>query len=67
MFGLSVWELLIILAIVVLIFGVGRLPEVGNGMGKAIREFRKALGGTDLDAKDEEKASADSSAESRKA
>ena len=65
MFGLSVWELLIILAIVILIFGVGRLPEVGNGMGKAIREFRKALGGTD--ARSEEKVPTESGADSKKA
>ncbi len=35
-------ELLIILAIVVLIFGVGRLGDVGGALGKSIREFRKA-------------------------
>jgi sec-independent protein translocase protein TatA len=39
-FGLP--ELLIIAFIVVLIFGVGRLPEVGGAVGKSIREFRKA-------------------------
>lgn len=35
-------ELLIIAFIVVLVFGVGRLPEVGGAVGKGIREFRKA-------------------------
>jgi sec-independent protein translocase protein TatA len=35
------WELALILLIVVLIFGVGRLPEVGGAVGKGIREFRK--------------------------
>ena len=35
-------ELLIILVIVILIFGVGRLPEVGSAIGKSLREFRKA-------------------------
>ena len=35
-------ELIILLVIVVLIFGVGRLPEVGGAVGKSIREFRKA-------------------------
>ncbi|HEY8172597.1 MAG TPA: twin-arginine translocase TatA/TatE family subunit, partial [Dehalococcoidia bacterium] len=38
---LGVPELLIIAFIVVLIFGVGRLPEVGGAVGKGIREFRK--------------------------
>lgn len=35
-------ELVILLVIVVLIFGVGRLPEVGGAIGKSIREFRKS-------------------------
>jgi sec-independent protein translocase protein TatA len=38
---LGVPELLIILLIVVLIFGVGKLPEVGSSLGRAIREFRE--------------------------
>jgi sec-independent protein translocase protein TatA len=40
--GLGPWELIIILLIVVVIFGAGRLSEVGGAMGKSIREFRKA-------------------------
>ncbi|MHB8572622.1 MAG: twin-arginine translocase TatA/TatE family subunit [Candidatus Dormibacteria bacterium] len=36
------WELLIILLIVFLIFGARRMPELGEGLGKGIREFRKA-------------------------
>jgi len=39
---LGVPELLIIAFIVVLVFGVGRLPEVGGALGKGIREFRKS-------------------------
>ena len=39
---LGVPELLIILLIIILVFGVGRLPEVGSSLGKAIREFRSA-------------------------
>ena len=35
-------ELILILAIVVIVFGVGKLPEVGGAVGKSIREFRKA-------------------------
>jgi sec-independent protein translocase protein TatA len=41
---LGVPELLVILLIVVLIFGVGKLPEVGSSLGRAIREFRDATG-----------------------
>jgi sec-independent protein translocase protein TatA len=41
-FGLGPFELVLILAIVIIIFGVGRLPEVGGAIGKGIREFRRA-------------------------
>ena len=39
--GFGLPELLLILVIVLLIFGVGRLPQVGEAMGKAVRHFRK--------------------------
>lgn len=42
MFGLGVWELVLILLIVVLIFGANKLPEVGAGIGKAIKNFKSA-------------------------
>jgi sec-independent protein translocase protein TatA len=38
------WEWLIILVIVIIIFGVGKLPQVGGAIGKSIREFREASG-----------------------
>jgi len=37
-------HLLIILAIVMIIFGPGKLPELGNSLGKAIRDFKKEMG-----------------------
>ena len=40
--GIGVPELVIVLVIVMIIFGVGRLPEIGGAMGKAIREFRSS-------------------------
>ena len=43
MFGLGPTELLIIMAIVALVFGVGRLPEVGAALGKTIREFKQSV------------------------
>jgi sec-independent protein translocase protein TatA len=48
MFGFGVPELLIIGAIVMLIFGVGKLPEIGSSFGKAINSFRKAADGKDM-------------------
>ncbi len=38
----GIWELVIILVIVIIIFGVGKLPELGGALGKSIREFRQA-------------------------
>jgi sec-independent protein translocase protein TatA len=42
-------HLLIILGIALVIFGPGKLPELGAGLGKAIRDFKKALSETDED------------------
>ncbi len=43
--GISVPELLIILAIVMLLFGASKLPETGKALGAGIRNFKKALSG----------------------
>ena len=40
-------EVLLILAIVLIVFGVGKLPQVASQLGKGIREFRKAQSGED--------------------
>ncbi len=42
MFGIGMPELIVVLVIILIIFGVGKLPEIGGGMGKAIRNFRQA-------------------------
>ena len=43
MFGLGIGELLVILVIVLVIFGAGKLPEIGEGLGRGIRSFRKEV------------------------
>ena len=45
--GIGMPELLVVLVIVLVIFGAGKLPEIGKGLGKGIRNFRKATSGTD--------------------
>jgi len=42
MFGLGMQELVIILIIVLVVFGAKRLPEIGSGLGKGIKNFKKA-------------------------
>ena len=42
---LGVWELLVILLIVIVIFGAGKLPQLGDALGKSIRNFRKSFKG----------------------
>ncbi len=43
MFGLGFPELIVILVIALVVFGPGKLPELGNSLGKAIRGFKKAV------------------------
>ena len=49
----SPWELLILLAFVLLLFGPKRLPEMGRSLGKGMREFKDSISGKDEDDKDE--------------
>lgn len=43
MFGLGLQELLVILVIALVIFGPSKLPQIGSGLGKAIRDFKKGV------------------------
>jgi sec-independent protein translocase protein TatA len=45
MFGIGVPELIVILVIALVIFGPGKLPEIGSALGKGIRDFKKAFEG----------------------
>ncbi|MGQ9660547.1 MAG: twin-arginine translocase TatA/TatE family subunit [Thermochromatium sp.] len=47
--GISIWQLLIILLIVILLFGTKRLKNIGSDLGEAIRGFRRSLSGSDKD------------------
>ena len=53
MFGLGIWELLLILMIVLLFFGAKRLPEIGSSLGKGIREFKDSIDEIDGEERDE--------------
>jgi sec-independent protein translocase protein TatA len=47
MFGFGMPELIVILVIVLVVFGAGRLPEIGGALGKSIRNFKKSAEGKD--------------------
>ena len=45
MMRLGPWEIALILVVILLVFGVGKLPQVGNAIGKGFRAFRKGQSG----------------------
>jgi sec-independent protein translocase protein TatA len=51
-FGISVWELMILLLVILLVFGPKRLPEMGRQLGKGMREFKDSITGKDDDDED---------------
>ena len=42
MFGIGIWELVVVLIIALIIFGPGKLPDVGKAIGRGLSEFKKA-------------------------
>ncbi|MBI5875803.1 MAG: twin-arginine translocase TatA/TatE family subunit [Deltaproteobacteria bacterium] len=52
MFGIGTTELIIILAIILIIFGVGKLPSIGTGLGQAIKNFKKTSSEIDISLED---------------
>jgi TatA/E family protein of Tat protein translocase len=53
MFGLGIQELVLILVIIMVLFGAKKLPEMGRGLGRGIREFKNATNRLDDDDDDE--------------
>lgn len=51
MFGIGMPELIIILIILLIVFGASRLPEIGAGLGKGIRNFKKTVTDTEKELK----------------
>jgi len=48
-FGIGIWEVLILLLVVLLVFGPKRLPEMGRSLGRGMREFKDSISGKDDD------------------
>jgi len=66
MFGrFGIWEIVLILVIILIIFGVGKLPQVGSALGKGLRSFKRGQAGED--AEEEEKTEKIVSAKPKKA
>ena len=52
MFGrFGIWEIVLILVIILIIFGVGKLPQVGSALGKGLRSFKKGQAGEEEEVK----------------
>jgi len=48
-FGIGIWEILLLLLVILLVFGPKRLPEMGRSLGKGMREFKDSVSGKDDD------------------
>lgn len=54
-FRIGPWEIALVLVIILIVFGVGKLPQVGGAIGKGLRAFRKGQRGEDEEEEEEEK------------
>ena len=57
----GVWEIILILAIILIVFGVGKLPQVGGAIGRGIRNFKKAQSGEEAEEEKKEKVASETS------
>ena len=57
----GIWEIVLILAIILIVFGVGKLPQVGGAIGKGIRNFKKAQSGEEVEEEKKEKVASETS------
>jgi sec-independent protein translocase protein TatA len=56
MFGrFGIWEIVLILVIILIIFGVGKLPQVGGAIGKGLRAFKRGQSGEEPEEEEKEK------------
>jgi sec-independent protein translocase protein TatA len=53
-FRIGPWEIALILVIILIVFGVGKLPQVGGAIGKGMRSFQKGRSGEDVEEEEEE-------------
>ncbi len=44
-FGIGIWEMLVLLGVLLLVFGPKKLPEMGRSLGKGVRELREGISG----------------------
>ncbi len=62
----GIWEIVLILVIILIIFGVGKLPQVGNAIGKGLRAFKRGQSGEEDDDKEKEEEEAPAKPRARK-
>ncbi|MBA7467367.1 MAG: twin-arginine translocase TatA/TatE family subunit [Dehalococcoidia bacterium] len=54
-FRMGPWEIALILIVILIVFGVGKLPQIGGAIGKGMRSFQKGQRGEDAEEQEEEK------------